>query len=362
MTAYTLLLFRCDRDRLERLDEHLRPYRIATVTRVPEAEAELRNAHPDALIAPITTETLQLFAAVKANTALSARPLLVLIAETQKGNFPADLVLPARWLAQPLSNALQTRAEMKELQDKLDLEIGNVEAHVKKHKRTAEEVELLKNAIVRTVSHELKTPLLQIKSAISMLSDDHDKDWHKLVGYATEATARLETVIKSVTQLANTLDIQPAAIHVSDAVSQADRNLHRSWQHKDNINRVEIDVDRHLPLVWADEQAIGIALQLMIDNALKFSNGKVVVSAHRIDGDTEISVVDSGIGIPQDKLDKIFDPFYQVDNSDARRFGGIGVGLAIVRLILERHNAPIKVKSELGKGSTFSFALPCVEQ
>ena len=130
---------------------------------------------------------------------------------------------------------------------------------------------MLKNAIVRTVSHELKTPLLQIKSAVSMLSDDHDKDWQKLVGYATEATARLETVIKNVTQLANTLEIQPDAIQIADAVAQAERNLHRSWQHKDHVNRVEFNIDRHLPMVWADEQAIGIALQLLIDNALKFS-------------------------------------------------------------------------------------------
>jgi len=361
MPAYTLLLFRCDRDRLERLDDHLRPYHVATVTDVPAAESELKTARPDALIAPITTETLQLFASIKANVALSARPVLVLIAETQKGNFPADLVLPARWIDQPLSAALTFRAEMMLLQEKLDQEIDNVEAHVEKHKRTAEEVDLLKNAIVRTVSHELKTPLLQIKSAIALLSDDHEKDWQKLVGYATEATARLETVIKNMTQLANTLDIQPAAIHVSDAVGQADRNLRRSWQHKESVDRVEIDVDRRLPLVWADEQAIGIALQLLIDNALKFSDDRVFVAAHWIDGETEISVIDTGIGIPQDKLGRIFEPFYQVDNSDARRYGGIGVGLAIVRLILERHHVPIRVKSELGKGSIFSFTLPCVD-
>ncbi len=361
MAPYTLLIFRCDRDRLERLDDHLRPYHVDTVTRVPDAEAGLKTVHPDALIAPITTETLQLFASVEANMPYPSRPLLVLIADTNKGNFPADLVLPARWLDQPLRNSLKHRDEMMTLKNELAKEIGNVEAHVEEHKRTAEEVDLLKNAIVRTVSHELKTPLLQIKSAVSMLSEDHEKDWQKLVGYATEATARLETVIKNVTQLANTLEIQPSSIHLSDAVAQAERNLHRSWQHKDSVNRVEFSLDRHLPSVWADEQAIGIALQLLIDNALKFSEGKVLLAARLLDGEVEISVTDQGIGIPQDKLDKIFDPFYQVDNSDARRFGGIGVGLAIVRLILEHHHVLIKVRSELGQGSTFSFALPCVE-
>jgi signal transduction histidine kinase len=360
MQPYTLLLFRCDRDRLESLNSHLRPYRVTTVTRASDAETELKTVRPDALIAPITSETLQLFTAVAATGNLPMRPLLVLIGESHKTSLPADLVLPARWIDQPLSSALKLRTELLQLQGKLDQEIGNVEAHVEKHKRTAEEIDLLKNAIVRTVSHELKTPLLQIKSAVAMLSDDHEKDWQKLVGYATEATARLETVIKNMTQLANALEIQPAEIQVSDAVSQAERNLHRSWQHKDSVNRVEFSIERRLPLVWADEQAIGIGLQLLIDNALKFSDGKVIVAAHQVETTIEISVTDRGIGIPVDKFDKIFDPFYQVDNSDARRFGGIGVGLAIVRLILERHHVPITVTSELGKGSTFSFALPCV--
>ena len=361
MPAYTVLVFRCDRDPLERLNEHLRPYSVDSVVDVPGTELALKEGCPDALIAPITTETLQLFAAIEANADLPERPLLVLIAESHKNSLPADLVLSARWLDQQLDTGLKMRARMMQLKRERDREIGNVEAHAEEHRRAVKEADLLKNAIVRTVSHELKTPLLQIKSAVSMLADDHEKDWQKLVDYATEATARLETVIKNVTQLANTLEIKLEPMHISDAVSQADRNLHRSWQHKDNVDRIRIDADRRLPLVWADEQAIGIALQLLIDNGLKFSDREVMVSALAVDGQIEVSVTDYGIGIPQDKLDKIFDPFYQIDNSDARRFGGIGVGLAIVRLILERHHALIRVTSELGKGSTFSFALPCIE-
>ena len=107
----------------------------------------------------------------------------------------ADLVLPARWLGQALHSALRLRSETIELQHRLDVEIGHVEEHLEANRRAAKEVDLLKNAIVRTVSHELKTPLLHVKSAVSMLSDGSDQERHKLIGYATEATARLEAVV-----------------------------------------------------------------------------------------------------------------------------------------------------------------------
>ncbi|MCC6801514.1 MAG: ATP-binding protein [Anaerolineae bacterium] len=196
---------------------------------------------------------------------------------------------------------------------------------------------------------------------MAMLSEDQDRDRPTLIGYATEATARLEVAVKNVTQLADVLEIELQPAQVGDAVEQAMRNLRRVWEQKENLDRVKLNVPRRLPLVWADKTAIGIALQHLIDNGLKFSKKSVEVSARVEDEHVVISVRDRGIGIPQDKLDEIFDPFFQVDSSDARRFGGLGVGLSIVRLILDRHHAMIKVESVVGKGSTFSFALPCLE-
>ncbi len=145
---------------------------------------------------------------------------------------------------------------------------------------------------------------------------------------------------------------------MSDSVAHAIRNLRRSWEHKDHIDRIAIKIEPHLPLVLADKQALGIVLQLLIDNGLKFSREQVEVLAQVQDNHVWVAVRDYGIGIEADKLEKIFDPFYQVDNSDARRFGGIGVGLSIVRLILERHHVETQVESQIGQGSTFSFVLP----
>lgn len=358
---YTLVIYRCEQDRLERLNDRLRSYRVEEVTTPEDAQQAIRDFQPDALIAPINTETLQLFSRVESATDIPNRPLLVLIAETPKQGLPADMVLPARWLGQPLHGALDMRRETLALQRRLAAEIGHVEERIEEQQRAAKEVELLKNAIVRTVSHELKTPLLQVKSAVSMLSDDGEQDRGKLIGYATEATARLEGVVKNVTQLAEVLEIKLEATRLSDACDQALRNLRRSWERKDDIERVKINVSPRLIPVWADAGAIGIVLQHLTDNALKFSKKQVEVSAELAEEYVLISVRDYGIGIPEDMQEKIFDPFYQIENTDSRRYGGLGVGLSIVRLILERHHTDIYVKSEPGKGSLFSFKLPCIE-
>ncbi len=175
------------------------------------------------------------------------------------------------------------------------------------------------------------------------------------------ATTRLENVIKNVTQLAESLEIDLQPARVSDSVAQAVRNLRRSWEYRNQVERIEIDVPDDLPFVLADKQGIGTVLQLLLDNALKFSTLKVKVTAQATDEGVLVSVHDQGIGIAPDQLDTIFDLFYQIDHTETRRFGGVGVGLTIVRLILEQHNAVIKVESTLKKGSIFSFTLPYFE-
>ena len=115
---------------------------------------------------------------------------------------------------------------------------------------------------------------------------------------------------------------------------------------------------RNLPPVFGDKQRLVIAVQLLIDNALRFSQGRVKVSAERVGDMICISVRDKGIGIPPEKKDEVFELFVQVDNTSTRRFAGMGVGLAIARFILEPHGSTIEVESEVGKGSTFSFLLP----
>ena len=116
-----------------------------------------------------------------------------------------------------------------------------------------------------------------------------------------------------------------------------------------------------LPPAFGDKQRLVIALQLLMDNALKFSKGTVEVVMESAHGRIRTTVRDKGIGIPKDKIEKVFDTFYQVDNSTTKRYGGMGIGLAIVRFILDRHQAGITVETEEGHGSSFTFELAVVE-
>jgi two-component system phosphate regulon sensor histidine kinase PhoR len=98
----------------------------------------------------------------------------------------------------------------------------------------------------------------------------------------------------------------------------------------------------------------------LVDNAVRFTpqGGEVGIEAHRHDGSVEVRVADTGVGIAPDALPRLFERFYRVDPARARGDGGTGIGLAIARSVVEAHGGTIRVESEPGKGSTFSFDLP----
>lgn len=251
------------------------------------------------------------------------------------------------------------QAELKARQSEYETEL--IELRARTERRTETEIDVLKNAIVKNVSHELKTPLLHVKSAVALLSEGGG-DTRKLIEYASSATTRLETIVKNITMLGDSLEINPGPVIVREAIDAARRSLRRTWESRDHTERIKVTLAPELPPVLADKQGLITVLQLLIDNALKFSEKDVLVDA-RLDSERSqivISVQDYGIGIADDKLGGIFDPFVQLDGSSTRRFGGTGIGLAIVKLILDYHKSIIHVKSELGAGSIFTFSLPAV--
>lgn len=322
-----------------------------TLTRLEDAQPPLAQPALGAILAAATPDNVHTFAALREQMG-PRTPLLILIAESEPEAYPvADSVLPpqARLIAQQLALLLRLKRENERLATELEAA-----------RKSTNEIELLKNAIVRNVSHELRTPLLQVKSSVAMLREDVEDT--KLVSYAENATARLEGVVKNIALLGNSLDqVKPGPVILRDAFEYARRQVKRSWQNRDRSDRLHFHPDGDIAPVLADKQGLSTVLQLLFDNALKFSEGPVELQARRDGDEIVIAVKDQGIGIAETELSHIFDTFYQIDPNSTRRYGGTGVGLALVKIILEHHNSTIDVSSQVGQGSVFSFRLPVIK-
>lgn len=340
---------------------------IATNSEVAVLDA-LRETPVDVIIMTQPGSTPEFMQALRdLPTHSDQSPLLIQVVDemptTLQNDMGVDMIMPPvpAYLDNHLQMVLRLREENEALKNhnrELQEELKAIRSTLQRQKRSTNELETLKNAIVRNVSHELKTPLLQVKSAVALLGEDAQNQ--DLVTYARGATARLETLVKNITLLGSSLDISPGPVIVRDTIEYAKRNLGRVWEHRDDAGRIETHLQNNLPPVLADKLGLSTVLQLLLDNGLKFSKDIVEVIASYDGKMITIAVRDYGIGIARDQIEAIFDLFYQVDNSSTRRYGGTGVGLAIAQLILDRHDSHIIVESEVGKGSTFSFMLPAI--
>lgn len=307
-------------------------------------------------------KTPLLFREIVTHFTPTERPLLISVTDTPTpGLFEvSDQIvayshLPHIW---QLIEALLIKANKADL---LEKENRQLREELQRVNRSTKEVSLLKQAIVHSVSHELRTPMLQVKSAASLLKEDEGTN-PTIIDLAMGAITRLEGGIRNVTllnELMNeSLDVEAfEPVLMMQILEAALRNLGRSWEHKEAVSRVKISVTPNTASVLCDRQRMIIAVQLLLDNALKFSEKTVTIKAAAIKDQMVISVQDYGIGIPEAQLDQIFEAFYQVDGSSTRRYGGMGIGLAIVRLIMEQHHTAINIRSTQGQGSTFTFTL-----
>jgi signal transduction histidine kinase len=124
--------------------------------------------------------------------------------------------------------------------------------------------------------------------------------------------------------------------------------------------RLNADIAARLPRVVADAERIRWVLTQLVDNAIKFtpSGGTVTMRAVAADGRVRFAVEDTGAGIPAERISELFEPFHQLDGSTTRKRGGTGLGLALVKRIIEAHNSTVQVQSEVERGSLFWFELP----
>jgi len=261
---------------------------------------------------------------------------------------------------------IQLRNALEDANRSLERRVQERTAELQLALRKLSELNQLKANFVANISHELRTPLTHVKGYIELLVTETlgslGEEQKKALQVAQHATTRLESLIDNLilfSQAARgelTLHLTPVNLN-----KVATEILNYSKQKALDHNIIlSADIKSNLPLVKADEEKISWVILQLMDNAIKFtsSGGKVGLLIKR-EADTlvKISVADTGIGIPKNRLHELFEPFHQLDSSSTRRYGGTGLGLALVRQILEAHGSVIDVQSEEGKGTIFGFTL-----
>ncbi len=219
---------------------------------------------------------------------------------------------------------------------------------------------------VSSVSHELKTPLTSIKGYVETLLEGaiDDKEmavkFLKIIAQETERLHKLITDLLDLSQMeSNKLKFMFSVVNLRDVAEDAIELL--SGLAEEKMIDLRLVADKPEYLVWADEERIMQTFLNLIDNAIKYTPemGEIEVRIKERKHDVLVEVSDTGIGIPPQEIDKIFDKFYRTTISQ-KKAGGRGIGLSIVKKIIEAHGGEIWVESELGKGTTFFFTLPKV--
>jgi two-component system phosphate regulon sensor histidine kinase PhoR len=221
----------------------------------------------------------------------------------------------------------------------------------------------LKSEFIAIVSHELRTPTLHVKGYIDLLADGAlgqlSRGQGEGLGVAQDAVARLEQVVADVIEFSSLhereLTLEP--LFMADVC----RNVINGYIPAANRQNVHIvlSLAPDLPRVLADRIALARILRHLLDNAVKFGppDQRVEIAGERAGSRVRVAVRDQGPGLTPEQLSRVFDPLYQVDGSNTRPAGGLGMGLALVKRLLEAHGTQVHVSSALGQGSTFAFEL-----
>jgi signal transduction histidine kinase len=227
-------------------------------------------------------------------------------------------------------------------------------------------VDRLKSDIIANLSHELRTPLLHMKGYIDLLAEGAmgalTPKQAEGLGVAQEAVERLESVVEDIVDF-NSLHEKRLALEPVYLPDVCRNVIHASSVSASRRRAsVALALAPGVPQVLADRLALTRVLRHLLENAIKFgpANQLVQMEAEKAGRNVRVTVRDQGPGLAEEELDRVFDVFYQADGSATRKAGGLGLGLALVKRLVEAHGSEIQVESELGRGSSFWFELAAV--
>jgi histidine kinase len=242
-------------------------------------------------------------------------------------------------------------------------ELANLAVSFNQMASKLDRTESMRRQLIGDMAHELRTPLSTIKASMEGLIDGVLPAEVKTYQQVHRETDRMQRLVHDLQELsrveAGVYEMEFQVVQIADLVEAERVRLER--QFIDKGVDLEVDIPSNLPSIRADENRMGQVLLNLIGNALQYTppQGKVHISAARVEHEVVVSIRDTGIGIPLEHLPHIFTRFYRVDKSRSRVSGGSGIGLTIAKHIVEAHEGHIRAESPgTGKGSTFSFTLP----
>lgn len=268
-----------------------------------------------------------------------------------------------------LKKVLEERQRFVRLKDYADqLEKANLEL---------KKLDAMKSEFVSVASHELRTPLAAIKNSIQLIlsgkTGEINQNQTKFLTMADRNITRLTNILNNLLNLSRIesgrIESKFENISLKSVIDSTVSTLHPQADEK--AITIEVHLTEDLPPIYGDREKIEQILVNLINNAIKFTHeeGKITISAKpyfeeregKVGHKIAVSVKDTGVGIPAEHLQSVFEKFYQVEGSLQRSAGGTGLGLAITKGLVELHQGKIWVESEVGKGSTFTFTLPVSE-
>lgn len=308
-------------------------------------------------------------------SSLLARPIHAIVQaakKTARGNFnshvdalpshtPSELIVLVDAFNEMVDNLDEKATSLKNAYRK-SREISRERAHLLDIANRANEA---KSQFISIVSHELRTPLTSIKGSLALIESgalgELDPQLLRLVEIARKNSERLAEMINDLLDVerldAGKMNYEFAEVNLSDLVKDS-VEANKGYADLNDVT-FKTKLTKEALMVDGDYNRLMQVLANLLSNAAKFSKqgGKIDVSVAKKNGKALIKVRDYGIGIPEDSRDVVFEKFAQVDASDGRKVGGSGLGLSIVRSIVEYHGGTIDFISEVGKGTTFTVTL-----
>lgn len=259
---------------------------------------------------------------------------------------------------------LQLQNALRQANARLEHKVAERTRQLRKALEHLAELRRLKDNFIANVSHELRTPLTHLMGYLELMSDGAfgtlTIEQRQAVEMMEKSADRLLYLIEDLISFSllarGLLSLEVEAAAVDQIVEHALATIEPRIKAKPLAFVKEI-----VPSLWvlADSEKIRWALQHILDNAVKFTppDGTIVFRVWPEDGFVHFLVADTGIGIAREHIPLIFEPFVQLEDASRRRYGGTGLGLALVKQILDAHDVRLDVTSELGRGTTIHFAL-----